>query len=103
MIDKLSFDTTGSYLFTHTGTVAVDSPSASNIISKRIERQTPQYLGVGLSLNGEWITYNSENLVWLPPEYRPCRSIVSGSMIGIGVGSGRVWMCNLEITSLEQC
>ena len=31
--------------------------------------------------------YNSENRLWLPSEYRPLHSAVSGDTIGIGVGS----------------
>ncbi|KAF2174364.1 WD40 repeat-like protein, partial [Zopfia rhizophila CBS 207.26] len=99
----ISFDPTGSYLHTAIGTVAVDAPSASNITPDRVERQNPRYQGVGLSSNGAWITCNSENLVWLPSEYRPSCSAVSGRTIGIGVGSGKVWMCNLQVTSFEHC
>ena len=44
----------------------------------KLERHNPQYQGVCLSANGEWITWNSENLVWLPSEYRPWCSDVSG-------------------------
>jgi hypothetical protein len=43
------------------------------------------------------MTYNSENLVWLPSEYRPSCSAVSGKTIGIGVGSGKVWICNFKV------
>jgi WD40 repeat protein len=56
----------------------------------------PQFDGVALSSSGEWITYNSKNLIWLPPEYRPSCSAVSAGMVGIGVGSGEVWLFNVE-------
>lgn len=29
------------------------------------------YEGYGRSLNGEWITWNGDNILWLPPAYRP--------------------------------
>ncbi|GKT45992.1 vegetative incompatibility protein HET-E-1 [Colletotrichum spaethianum] len=37
-----------------------------------------------------WITRHSENLLWLPPEYRPGISIVVGPAVAIGCESGRV-------------
>ena len=98
MLCNISFDTTGSYLHTDIGTVALDALSASTTSPDKLEPQNPRYQGVGLSPNKEWITCNSENLVWLPSEYRPSCSAVSGSTIGIGVGSGKVWVCNLQVT-----
>jgi WD40 repeat protein len=95
---NLSFDTTGLYLRTNIGTVAVNTTSPS---LDSIEHPNPQYQDVGLSSNGAWITYDSENLIWLPPEYRPSCSAVSGKMIGIGGESGKVWMCNHQITGFE--
>ena len=99
---NISFDPTDLYLHSDIGTIAVDAPLASNITPDRIECQNPRYQDVGLSLNGAWITYNSENLVWLPSEYRPSCSAVSGRTIGIGVGSGKVWLCNLKIDGFEE-
>ena len=34
--------------------------------------------------------------MWLPSEYRASCSAVSRKTIGIGCGSGRVWICNNE-------
>jgi WD40 repeat protein len=100
---NISFDITGSCLHTDIGIVAVDTSSASSIMPDKVEHQNPRYQGVGLSPNKEWITCNSENVIWLPSEYRPSCSAVSGSTIGIGVGSGKVWMCNLQRTGFEHC
>ena len=55
------------------------------------------YQGGALSSDGAWITYNSENVVWLPSEYRPSCSAVSGKTIGVGVGPGKVWICNFKV------
>jgi len=96
---NISFDVTGSYLHTEIGNVAVDASSTSNEILDGVERHKSQYQGVGLSANSEWITWNSENLVWLPSEYRSWCSVVSGRTIGIGAGSGKVWMCTLNVTN----
>ncbi|OQV03579.1 WD domain-containing protein [Cladophialophora immunda] len=98
---KISFDSTGLFVYTDTGAIALNTSSVSNIAVFKPEPQNPQYRGLGLSSNGEWITYNSENILWLPPEYRPLRSVISGNMIGMGFGSGKVLICNLQIpTSL---
>ncbi|KAF2181015.1 hypothetical protein K469DRAFT_590663, partial [Zopfia rhizophila CBS 207.26] len=94
---NISFDTTSSYLHTEIGTIVIDASSVSTMTSSVMDLQYPQYQGVALSSDGAWITYNSENLLWLPSEYRPSCSAVSGKMIGIGVGSGKVWICNVEL------
>src|SRR3989440_123451 len=94
---NISFDTTGSCLHTEIGTIAVDASTASNVTPSVTDSQNPRYQGWALSSDGAWIAYNSENLVWLPSEYRPSCSAVSGNTIGIGVGSGKVWICNFKV------
>ena len=88
---NISFDATGSCLHTEIGaiTLNISSNSSPNIVN-------PRYQGWALSSDGVWITYSSENWVWLPPEYRPSCSAVLGKTIGIGVGSGRVWILQLK-------
>jgi hypothetical protein len=92
---NISLDITGSYLYTEIGTIDLGT-SSLNTTARVTDPQKPQYQGWGLSPDGVWITYNSENLVWLPVEYRPSCSAVSGKMIGIGVGSGKVWICSFK-------
>ena len=94
---NISVDTTDLYLHTEIGTIATNASSALNIIPSVTDPQNPQYQDGALSSDGAWITYNSENLVWLPSEYRPSCSAVSGKTIGIGVGSGKVWICNFKV------
>ncbi|KAF2452262.1 NACHT domain-containing protein [Lineolata rhizophorae] len=43
-----------------------------------------------------WIAYDSENVLWLPSEYRSSRFIVSKNRIGIGTSHGKVWICSVE-------
>jgi hypothetical protein len=52
---------------------------------------SPLRIGYGLNSDGTWITYRGENLLWLPPEYRPMSSAISGTAVAIGCYSGRVW------------
>jgi len=46
--------------------------------------------GYGLSDSDPWISYKGENLLWLPPEYRPSSFAISGTGFLIGCSSGRV-------------
>ena len=94
---NISFDTTGLYLHTEIGTIAIDILSVSNIISSVTDSQSPRYQSKGLSSDGAWIIYNSENFLWLPSEYRPSCSAGSEKMIGIGVGSGKIWIYNFKV------
>jgi WD40 repeat protein len=69
----LSFDTICSRLYTHRGTILLHD-----------------YRGYGVSPDGVWITWNSEKLLRLPPEYRPVRWAVAGSALTLGCSLGRV-------------
>ena len=99
---NISFDTTGSYLYTKIGAIAINAISVLDTTPCVVDPHIPRYQGVGLSSDRTWITYNSENLVWLPSEYRPSCSVVSSKIIGIGVGSGRVWICNVRYDEIPQ-
>jgi WD40 repeat protein len=96
----ISFDTTGSYLHTEIGIIAINAISVSDTARRIVDPQTTRYQGVGLGSGGAWITYNSENVVWLPSEYRPSCSTVSGKTMGIGVRSGKVWICEVQLSIL---
>jgi WD40 repeat protein len=98
-LSYISFDATGLYLYTKIGTIAINALSPLNTTPIVTKPQGPQYQGGGLSLDGAWITYGSKNVVWLPSEYRPSCSAVSANTIGIGVGSGKVWMCTFNVES----
>ncbi|KAI9785195.1 MAG: hypothetical protein M1839_000833 [Geoglossum umbratile] len=101
-VGKVSIDATSSYLHTEIGTFAIDASMADMILGVT-DSQNPQYQyqGWALSSNREWITYNSKNLVWLPSEYRPLCRAVSGKAIGIGVGSGKLWLFSVGLPNLE--
>jgi WD40 repeat protein len=101
-LSHISFDITNSYLHTELGAITINSPSSSRLLLNSSEPQSPQYQRQGLSAGGMWITYRSENLVWMPSEYRPSTSVVSGKMIGIGVATGKVWICNIQYNDTPQ-
>ncbi|KAH8719199.1 hypothetical protein GQ44DRAFT_389682 [Phaeosphaeriaceae sp. PMI808] len=56
------------------------SPDSTRLASGSLDNTV--YQGLGMSSDRMWITYNSENILWLPSEYRPSRFIVSKNMIG---------------------
>jgi WD40 repeat protein len=91
---RISFDISNLYLHTNIGTIGINALSGTKILLTESEPQGPQRLD--LSTDGAWITYNSEKLVWIPSEYRSSCSTVSGKRIGVGVGSGRVWICQVQ-------
>ncbi|KAF2729085.1 WD40 repeat-like protein [Polyplosphaeria fusca] len=93
---RISFDPSGNYLHTDSGVINVSAQSTTNPTSTSVEPQTTQYQSVALDAAGIWITYNSQNIVRLPSDYRPSSSAVSGSVIAAGVGNGRVWICEVQ-------
>ena len=96
VLRSISFDTTGSYLHTDIGAVSISAtPLVRSSTPTIIEPRNPRYQGLALGSDWIWITHNSENIVWLPSEYRPSCLAVIEKKIGIGVGSGRVWICKI--------
>ncbi|KAJ5752758.1 hypothetical protein N7520_009675 [Penicillium odoratum] len=104
-VSNLSFDATGSCLHSDTGNIALRDPptpaptisiegAASELQSLSASQppQTPEYRGYGISSDSLWITWHSQNWLWLPPMYRPVCSAVgqSGSALVLGCHSGRV-------------
>jgi len=95
-LDSISFDITDSYLYTEIGIIDISALSGSFTLLTGLEPYNPKYRSLALSSDGIWITYDSKNLVWLPSEYRPSCSAVLEKTIGIGVGTGRVWICEVH-------
>lgn len=95
--EALSFDPSGCYLSTARGCIALNEPSRC----VQSEAKVPRICGYGLSEDNSWITWNGNNALWLPPDYRPLVSAISsstssstslsaGSMVALGCLSGRV-------------
>ncbi|KAF1965172.1 hypothetical protein BU23DRAFT_436600, partial [Bimuria novae-zelandiae CBS 107.79] len=91
VLHDISFDATGSSLNTTGGTISISATQLAPTPATT-DPQTLEYKGLALSSDTIWITRDSENLIWLPLEYRPTGSAVLGKMIGIGTGTGRVWI-----------
>ena len=96
-LQEISFDATDQCLHTEIGAIVLDVSSASSVAWSAVGYRRPPCQGYGLSSDGTWITCNSENLLWLPSEYRPTSSAVTASTIAIGCTSGRVLIFNFLI------
>jgi WD40 repeat protein len=74
---------------------------ASILASPQTDRtaQIPQQracVEIAVSSDKSWISIDTQNLLWLPAEYRPLCSTVSGRCVGLGTRSGRVWICRFQ-------
>jgi WD40 repeat protein len=92
---SLFFDSNSSFLRTEIGLIAIHGLGTSSETAV-VEPARPQYLGISLSSDGIWIMHDGKNVLWIPPEYRPSCSTVSGNTVSMGVGSGRVWTCSVH-------
>jgi WD40 repeat protein len=95
-LHRLSFDPTGSFLNTETGRISLHGTEWSSTV-KTTEPKLPLHVATSLSPDNKWIIHNGKNMLWIPSEYRPWCSSVSGTNIGIGTASGRVWWCNIDL------
>ncbi|KAF2024373.1 hypothetical protein EK21DRAFT_78811, partial [Setomelanomma holmii] len=93
-LSSLSFESTGTFLHTEAGTIAIPPFQVSS--STGIAASKLQYQNVSLSPDSIWIVRAGRNVLWIPSEYRPSCLAVSGALVGMGVGSGRVWCCQMN-------
>ncbi|KAF7908239.1 uncharacterized protein EAF01_003994 [Botrytis porri] len=96
-VRNLSFGITNSTLITDIGCFRLNInsniplPSSSRAINSRSHRQ-------GLSINESWVIWNDQNLLWLPPDFRPEIFTIShtGSKLAIACQSGRVFIIGIN-------
>jgi WD40 repeat protein len=93
---SISFDPNGRSLHTGIGVIDISALPMLRLGLGSANSQLPQYQGVGINATSVWITYSSQNLLWLPLEYRPRCSAVLGNSIAIGTSRGRVWTCSVH-------
>ncbi|QYT02124.1 hypothetical protein H0G86_009131 [Trichoderma simmonsii] len=99
LANNMAFDSMGSNLITNVGTVAFDPLPVEKYPPAGIEHQLPrehQQIGIGLSNDGEWITWNSQNMLWLPPSYRVSASDIAESTIALGSRLGRLLLIGID-------
>lgn len=78
----------------HTNVGAVDlQPCTASFKAIPGGSVSPRRVGYGLTHDSRWITFAGQDLLWLPPEYRPSRPFlkaISETTVAIGCDSGRV-------------
>ncbi|KAH7378433.1 hypothetical protein DE146DRAFT_673081, partial [Phaeosphaeria sp. MPI-PUGE-AT-0046c] len=92
---KLSFNSAKSCLYTGLGTIVIQNSQVG--VSDIVEPERPLYPDRGVSLRSPWIQHADKDVLWVPSEYRPSCSAVCGNTVSIGVGSGRVWSCSIDL------
>ncbi|KFZ19736.1 hypothetical protein V501_00536 [Pseudogymnoascus sp. VKM F-4519 (FW-2642)] len=103
-ISTLSFDVTNSTLITNIGCLNVNttgfltSPISSQEVGGKSDRK-------GLGISGNWVVWNDENLLWLPPGFRGHNSSISytGSTLAIGCSTGNVFVIGVSINIIRSC
>ncbi|KAL5084168.1 hypothetical protein Trisim1_012244 [Trichoderma cf. simile WF8] len=86
-INYLSFTSDGLHLLTNLGTLTI-SPA----------KQIIGWSGYGFNKDYSWITWDGDNLLWLPVEYRPNEDCfaVDETTLAVGCSSGRVWIMKFD-------
>lgn len=97
IVSVKSFDFTNSYLSTDKGTIHL-SPVSDERFTE-LDPEIPRFQH-GISSDRTWITWSSEDLLWLPLEHRPSTYTVALSNICIGWASGRVLIFNFDSQTL---
>ncbi|KAG9234358.1 hypothetical protein BJ875DRAFT_401290 [Amylocarpus encephaloides] len=100
-ISKLAFDITDSILITNIGLIKVDgtgilpSPISSQEVGDKNNCE-------GLGVSESWVTWNNQNLLWLPPSFRGTSFDITptGSTLAIGCQSGKVFLIGISLDIL---
>jgi WD40 repeat protein len=50
----------------------------------------------------EWISWRQQDLLWLPPDYRPVSAAVSNGKVALGHSSGRVSFMEFDLTTIAR-
>jgi WD40 repeat protein len=79
------------YAVSSTDLVSILSLEHSDKILTKLHQPVSQRVAV--SSDNIWVSEDSQHQLWLPTEHRPVCSAVSGRCIGLGTGSGNVWLC----------
>ncbi|KAF1830131.1 hypothetical protein BDW02DRAFT_508350, partial [Decorospora gaudefroyi] len=54
-----------------------------------------------LIVEGQWVLYQTQRFLWLPPEYRNCTTAVCRYIVSLGCTSGRVALLSYFKTKLS--
>ncbi|KAK1254185.1 hypothetical protein MKX08_008180 [Trichoderma sp. CBMAI-0020] len=94
-VGYISFDEVGFCLSTNVGDFILDGTmlfedSGRESPSPPVGDATISRRGIGLSEDLEWVMWDDDRLIWLPPAYRPSASAVIGPTLAIGCSQPHV-------------
>jgi WD40 repeat protein len=89
LVAELSFSTDDCHLITNIGSIDLGLSSSLSI-------RTPNWSAYCVHADTSWITWNGNNVLWLPSEYRPIISMVQKQTIVMGCASGRVLLMEFK-------
>jgi WD40 repeat protein len=89
-ITELSFSSNGSFLETSQGILEVKT-----LTDRESESQSTTSL-CPLNVNGHWLRLGTENILWLPLDYRPTCLSVRHNIVAVGQASGRVTFIEVD-------
>jgi hypothetical protein len=90
-VNKLEFSQDGSYLITNIGALDVQSGRETQALPSTCESLTI------FIEEGQWINLNGENVLWLPPDFRPSCFTIHENSLALGHKSGRVSFIRFHI------
>jgi WD40 repeat protein len=68
------------------------SPHSDAVVTKSQQSVRQEVM---ISHDNIWISDDAQKLLWLPTEYRPVSSAISGKCVGLGGGSGKFLICRV--------
>ncbi|WPJ60368.1 hypothetical protein SMAC4_13252 [Sordaria macrospora] len=92
LITDISFDPTSRYLVTNIGRINIVTETTKS----QVVLEIPESHGYALGKDRSWITCNGQNVLWLPPNYRPSSCYVQGQMISFICTSGLIWFISVS-------
>ncbi|KAL7807593.1 quinon protein alcohol dehydrogenase-like superfamily [Trichoderma gracile] len=104
LANHMAFDAAGSKLITNVGTLTFDPPgsTASAEVDSGI---LLDMMGLGLSEDCEWVTWNSCKILRLPPAFRVSALDIDGANSRIALGSrlGRLLLIGVDPSRMPEC
>ncbi|KAI9172832.1 Atypical/ALPHA protein kinase [Paramyrothecium foliicola] len=123
-LHKISFDSTSSYLLNSLGLLDLglksgpdqDIPKEPKENKKRMmgplfdsyqqtaptsrvqNSEVPEILDYGLNPESSWVTWNGQNVLWVPPEHRPSACAILQDTVVLGCISGRILLLRFSGT-----
>ncbi|OCK73307.1 WD40 repeat-like protein, partial [Lepidopterella palustris CBS 459.81] len=101
-VSNISFDITDAILITNIGCFNIYGirNASLSISSQKVNSQSRRE---GLGISKSWITWKSQKIFWLPPDFRAIVSDISltGSMVAIGCNSRKVFIIGFSLDILR--